>query len=236
MQTNPTSFATTHYSSTLCRDGIALKRQREAATEAVEALGVTFTAYGDELERVEVFKYLGRLMAMDDNDRQAVRSNMRKARKVWARLSRLLRMDNATPRVCGMFYKATIQAVLLFGSETWNLTPTALKQLEGFHVKAAWRMAKENKPFLDPETDTWHYPSTKDVFEEVGLFTIEHYIQVRRQTIANYIVHRPIFSMCTGAERLRGSSNRQVWWEQPMDLELARASASVGAGVAGVDE
>ena len=76
-----------------------------------------------------------------------------------------------------------------------------------------------------PEIDKWHYPSTKDMFEEVGLFDIKHYIKVRQQTIANYIVHGPIFSTCTGAERLRGSSPRQVWWEQPMDLELARAVA-----------
>jgi hypothetical protein len=27
-----------------------------------------FTAYGAELERVEVFTYLGRLLAYDDND------------------------------------------------------------------------------------------------------------------------------------------------------------------------
>ena len=135
MQTNPTAFCSTHYSSNLCLNGTIGKTQREATAASVRSLDVTFTAYGDELERVEVFKYLGRLMSMDDNDIQAVRSNMRKARKVFARLSRLLRMDNATPRACGMFYKATIQAVLLFGSETWNLTPSALKQLEGFHVR-----------------------------------------------------------------------------------------------------
>ncbi|EJK72322.1 hypothetical protein THAOC_06156, partial [Thalassiosira oceanica] len=39
-----------------------------------------FTAYGETLERVEVFKYLGRLMAMDDNDMHAVRHNLKKAR------------------------------------------------------------------------------------------------------------------------------------------------------------
>jgi hypothetical protein len=38
-----------------------------------------FTAYGDKLERVEVFKYLGRLLAYDDNDTQAVRNNLKKA-------------------------------------------------------------------------------------------------------------------------------------------------------------
>ena len=57
-------------------------------------------------------------------------------------------MDNATPRASGMFYKAIIQAVLLFGNETWNLIPIALKQLEGSHVKAAWKMVKENKSWL----------------------------------------------------------------------------------------
>ena len=43
-----------------------------------------------------------------------------------------------------------------------------------------------------PETDKWHYPSTKDMFKEVGLFDIEHYIKVFQQIIANYIVHGPI--------------------------------------------
>jgi hypothetical protein len=61
-----------------------------------------FTTYGEELENVEVFKYLGRLIAMDDIDNQAIRSN-KKARKCWVRISRVLRADNASPRVCGMF-------------------------------------------------------------------------------------------------------------------------------------
>ena len=46
---------------------------------SARALDVTFTAYGVELDRVEVFKYLGRLLGMDDNDLQAVRANLKKA-------------------------------------------------------------------------------------------------------------------------------------------------------------
>ncbi len=34
-------------------------------------------------------------------------------------------------------YKAVVQAVLLFGSETWKLSPASLKSLEGFHIRAA---------------------------------------------------------------------------------------------------
>ena len=73
------------------------------------------------------------------------------------------------------------------------------------------------------------------MLEEVGLFTISHYVQVRRHTIAKYIVDRPILSFCMeGGEKRRGTSARQFWWEQPVDWDLARASSE--AGIAGVDE
>jgi hypothetical protein len=129
-----------------------------------------FTAYGAELERVEVFKYLGRLLAYDDNDNQAVRGNLKKARCVWARLSRTIRAENASPRACGIFYKATVQSILLFGSETWNLSPVSLKCMEGFHLRGAWRMAgKRPTELLD---GTWTYPNSTAVLDEVGLKTI----------------------------------------------------------------
>ena len=90
---------------------------------------------------MEVFKYLGRLLAYDDNDTQAMQSNLKKAWRCWAKLSCVLRVENTTPTVCGVFYKVTVQAVLLFGSETWNLSPLAMKCLEGFHICEAWCMS-----------------------------------------------------------------------------------------------
>ena len=41
-----------------------------------------FYAYGEELDRVQVFKYLGRLITFDNDDIQAVRGNLAKARRV----------------------------------------------------------------------------------------------------------------------------------------------------------
>ena len=99
---------------------------------------MTFTAYGEELQRVKVFKYLRCLMAHDDNNIRAVKANLRKARKCWACVSKMLRSENATPQVYGMFCKATAQAVLLFGSETWNVSPVMLARLEGFHIRAVY--------------------------------------------------------------------------------------------------
>ena len=89
---------------------------------------------------MEVFKYLRRLIPIDNDDTQVVRRNLAKARRVWARISRVLRSENASTRVCGMFYKATVQSVLLFASKTWVLSPATLKRLEGFHAKAERRM------------------------------------------------------------------------------------------------
>ena len=39
---------------------------------------------GEELENVEVFKYLGRLIVYDDANTKAMRSNLRKAQGCWA--------------------------------------------------------------------------------------------------------------------------------------------------------
>jgi hypothetical protein len=92
-----------------------------------EALGRSFTAYREELEKVEVFKYLGWLIAYNDTNTQAMQSNLRRARGCWAWISHGLRAENSDARMCGMFYKVPVQVVLLYGSETWNLSPTSAK-------------------------------------------------------------------------------------------------------------
>ena len=113
--------------------------------------------------------------------------------------------------------------MLLYGSESWNLTASTMKMLEGFLLRAAWRMAIVNTPKRNPD-GSWVYPASEDVLEEVGIQRMAHYIEVRRQTIADYIVNRPIFAHCEAAERQRGSSPRQFWWEQTIDLDAARVS------------
>jgi hypothetical protein len=105
--------------------------------------------------------------------------------------------------VSAKFYKAVVQTVLLYGSETWNLTKTALAQLEGFHIKAAYRMAAKHKPRKGPN-HIWVYPATEDVLKECGMHPISHYIGVRRETIICYVVDRPIHNLCTAGERRRG--------------------------------
>ena len=101
------------------------------------------------------------------------------------------------------FYKVTVQAVLLFGSETLCLAPATLRHLGGFHVKAARKMTgilpKQNG-------ETWTYLKTAYILKAAWLHTIGHCVQVRCQFIARSIVGRHIFELCHGKERRRGTT------------------------------
>ena len=59
--------------------GTACRHQRDMAVQSALALRQQFTVHGDVLKHAEVFWYLGRLLWQDDDDKQAVRSQLRKA-------------------------------------------------------------------------------------------------------------------------------------------------------------
>jgi hypothetical protein len=80
-----------------CAMGTARQQQQESAVASALALHCQFTVHGDALEKVEVFKYLGRMMAQDN-----------KARGTWAHVGQVLRSENVTPRVAANFYKAVV--------------------------------------------------------------------------------------------------------------------------------
>jgi len=202
----------------VCQLGIERRTQRDSAITSALALRQLFYVKGEVLEKVESFRYLRRILAQDDDDIRAVRSQIKKARGIWARVGQVLQADNTPPKVSAKFYKAVVQSDLLYSSETWNLTKTVLARLEGFHIRAAYRMANKHKP-QKGLNQVWVYPATEDVLKECGMHSISHYIGVRRATIFQYLVDRPILTTCMEGERRRGSAPRQWWWEQQMCLD-----------------
>jgi hypothetical protein len=114
----------------------------------------------------------------------------------------VLHGKNTAQRIAAKFYKALVQAVLLYGSKTWNLTNSALARLKGFHVCAAYKMARQHQPKRGAN-GVWVYPKMADVLEECGMATIAACIQSCRQTIAMYVATRPIFKAC-----LEGNSGK----------------------------
>jgi hypothetical protein len=171
----------------LCQGGWERKCQHAAAARSQQALEHSFTCDGEGLERVKVFKYLGQLIGYNDADTQAMRSTLRKVQGYWAWILPVLWAEYTSPQTCGMFYKVTVQAVLLYRSEMWSLLPSSVKRLEGFHVSTAWQMSS-----LWPEKKSnsmWSYPCSADVLEKARLQMTAHYISVRQQTVANFIVN-----------------------------------------------
>ena len=120
-------------------------------------------------------------------------------------MGQVLQTDNTPLKVSAKFYKAVVQLVLLYGSETWNLTKTPLTGLEGFHIRAAYRMAKKHKPRKGPN-HVWVYPAKEDVLKECVMHPISHYIAIRWETIFHYVVDCPIHDLCTAGEQRRGSA------------------------------
>jgi hypothetical protein len=139
------------------------------------ALWREFTVNKTVLKWVKVFKYLGRLLAQDNDDAQAIWQQMQKAWGVWARVGQVLHGENVMPWVAAKFYKAVVQAILLYGSKTWNLTATALARLEGFHIRMAYTMAREHQPRRGAN-HAWTYPRSADVLEECRMQMIAEYI------------------------------------------------------------
>ena len=72
---------------------------------------------------VTSFRYLGIVILGADDDCPEVIRNMEKAKEVWRRMRKILSMEVAGPRVYGFFFKAVVQLVLIFGAETWVVTP-----------------------------------------------------------------------------------------------------------------
>ena len=76
-----------------------------------------------------MFKYHGRMLDRSYNDWSEVLHNIRKAIQVWGRLEKLPRKEGAEPAVSEKFYRAVVQAVLLFGAEIWVLTETMSQRI-----------------------------------------------------------------------------------------------------------
>ena len=80
-------------------------------------------------------------------------------------------------RTVGRFYVAVMQAVLLFRSEVWVMTPQMEKPLEGFHHREVRRMAGMG-PKRQPD-EIWVYPPIGAALAIVGLEDTGVYIARR---------------------------------------------------------
>ena len=132
--------------------------------EMWESAERAFQAYGRPPETVTSFKYLVRVLSAAAGNWLAVVGNLKKARKSWAWLTRILGQEGDNSRVLGMFFKAVVQAVLLFRSKTWVPTPRMGRSLGIFQHRFERRITGRQPRIR--EEGGWEYPPLVATMEE----------------------------------------------------------------------
>ena len=90
---------------------------------------------------------------------------------------RILGREVEARRTVGIFYVEVVQAVILFGSEMWVVTPCLEKAIAGFHHRAVCQMeGMGHKLQLD---GAWVYPPIGEVpkmvrLDEIGVYIARH--------------------------------------------------------------
>ena len=143
-------------------------------------------------------------------------------------MSRILIREVADPKVLGHFFKVVTQAVLMFGAETWVLTPRMEQALHSFKHRVARRLTGSH---LKRRGDgSWAYPPLEEAMEETGFEGIRKFITRRQDTVAQYIATRPILDLYEQSVRRPGARVSRRWWEQAgIDVEGAKKRAAEAA-------
>ena len=87
-----------------------------------------------------------------------------------------------------------------------------LTALQGFHNRLTCRITSKVPQRLP--SGEWVYPPIAEALDEAGLFPISHYVEERRNRLAEKVATRPIREVIANMERMSGSPNRQYWWDQ----------------------
>ena len=110
------------------------------------------------------------------------------------------------------FYTAVTQSILLFGEETWVLLPQMEKDLDSSKSSVA-RNITGRQP-RQRKDESWIYPPLAGIMKKAVMVGIRTSILRRQNTVARYIVTRPILDLCKQATRRQGARVSRRWWEQ----------------------
>ena len=180
--------------------------------EEREVTARAFGAYGSPLEMVTSFKYLGRVISEADGDGPAVVKKFYRSNNIWSRMPRILSKEGAAPLVSGfflsrLFFKAVVHTVLLFGEDTWLVTPAWERPWVGVQTQVERRLTVR-VPWKTPDRRWGYTLAVATAREEAGFLTMEEYIRRRQNTVAHYIATRSMLELFEGSERDPGGVSR----------------------------
>ena len=115
-----------HLTTAFCRQEEKQMWRHLAEEDAQAGDEASITVYGILLDRLISFKYLG--------------SNLQRAYKKWARLTRVMIREGADVRTSVHINLVIVQSVIMYGLETWVTTPRIGRVFGRLHHRVDHRM------------------------------------------------------------------------------------------------
>ena len=112
----------------------------------------------------------------------------------------------------GEFFKAVVQQVLMFGAETWVVTPRIERALKSF-MHGTVRRITGRHPQIGWD-GKWFCPALEGAMKEAGFKGIRTSINNRQNTVAQYIATRPLLELCEGTNQIGGARVSKSWWDK----------------------
>ena len=112
------------------------------------------------------------------------------------------------------FYITIVQAVLLYGADTWVICKRDMQKLRSFHNWVIrYITGKQIRKDRDGE---WSYPVHIDLLKECNLFDMGVYIERRRGTLRKYLEeNRSDLLEKSGRTMRHGRDVHKIlWWNQ----------------------
>ena len=172
----------------------------------------------EPLDPVVVFPYLGHMFSYNNRDWATLHHNLHKARRQWEMVEKVVPKTGEMVWASVMLYKSVVKSLLLYRSESWLVMGLMIKVIEGFFHRVARRI--KGVTAQRTTVGKCKFPLVTEALETVGIYPIKKYIQQRQDTASVQVACRPIYKLCTGADRIPEMSKVMQCWEQDFGWEV----------------
>ena len=171
------------------------------------------------LQQVRQFRYLGRIFTDNDDDSICIKENLKIARNRWNSIAKILKDEGSNAKTMAKFYITIVQAVLLYGADSWVISKRDMTRLNSFHKRVVRYLT--GKHIRKHNDGNWEYPNHEVLLKECGLLPLEIYIERRRGTLRTYLQEyradlleeaEQITKHCKDVKKI-------LWWNQPWKIK-----------------
>ena len=122
--------------------------------------------------------------------------------------------EGANAKTMATFYRTIVQAVLLYGAESWCVSKTNLRKLRAFHHRACRYMT--GKHIRKIGEGKWEYPDHEQLRKSCQLLRIEEYVERRKQNLRMFLTEerKELWEEVRKTRPPARDVKKILWWEQ----------------------